>query len=172
MEHSAPVLSEAWSSALTELSTKLASLPHPWAITGSLGFYLQGVPVALHDVDIQTDQLGACAIENHLGAAMTHSVAFRSTSRIRSHFGRAILFGVSVEIMGAIERSDASGVWQPAPDLETLRHWVPWHDRQWPVLDLHYEAIAYRQLGRAERAAHSGPGCMTAPNPDVAMRAI
>ena len=38
-------------------------MPINWAVTGSLRLALQGVPIEVHDIVIQTDKDGAYAIE-------------------------------------------------------------------------------------------------------------
>jgi len=52
-----------------------------WALTGSLGHALQGVPVEVHDVDIQTDREGAYEIERRFSEFVVRRVRFSSTDK-------------------------------------------------------------------------------------------
>lgn len=139
--------------ALRRLHNRLEGIGVCWAVTGSLGFALQGVPVAVHDVDIQTDRDGAYQIAGLFAAVVTAPVAFRADERIRSHFGRLALDGVTVEIMGAIQKRLADGAWEDPVDITFHRRFVAFEGLRVPVLSLAYECQAYRRLGRPERAA-------------------
>lgn len=55
--------------------------------------------------------------------------------------------------MGDVQKLDEGGAWSAPPDICSLRRWVEWQGWRLPVLDLPYEAAAYRALGRPERAA-------------------
>lgn len=153
-----------------------------WALTGSLSFALQGVPVDPTDVDVQTDEPGAYALERRLSrlddaaVAVRDPVSFSTGDGIRSHFGVLAVGGVRVEVMGALQKR-VDGNWEPPVDVAERRTWIAvdgrhgapaddWSDRgadpggtegdasfRVPVLPLAYEATAYERLGRSERAA-------------------
>lgn len=53
-----------------------------WAITGSLGFALQGVATLVRDIDVQTDGPGAFAIEKRFAAYVLKPVEFSATDRV------------------------------------------------------------------------------------------
>ncbi len=124
----------------------------PWAITGSVGFALQGVPAEPHDIDLQTDAVGAYEIERRLAEFVTQEVAFSSTDRIRSYFGALTIDGIRVEIMGDIQKRREDGSWEPSPALEEQRRFVEVEGMRIPVLSLEYEYQAYLKMGRIERA--------------------
>ena len=124
----------------------------PWAITGSLGFALQGVPVKPHDIDVQTDREGAYEIERLLSEFVIERVHFVSAERIRSHLGVLSVDGIKVEIMGGIEKRNAAGEWQPVDDLRRYIRVAVVENVKIPVLSLQYEYEAYMQLGRNDRA--------------------
>ena len=124
-----------------------------WGVTGSVGMAWQGVPLTPHDIDIQTDAVGAYEIERRLAAYVTRPVTFSATERMRSHFGALTIDGVKVEIIGDIERRLADGSWSKPPDLTRIIHWVERDGLRLPVLDLEYEIAAYTQLGRLDRAS-------------------
>ncbi len=139
--------------ALRRLHDRLAADGLPWAVTGSLGFALQGVPVAVRDIDIQTDREGAYRIAALFAASVTLPVAWRADERIRSHFGRLTLDGMAVEIMGAVQKRLADGAWEDPVDIARYRQFVAFEGLRVPVLSLAYECQAYRRLGRLEKAA-------------------
>lgn len=59
--HDAPAIPTAHLAALRHIVATLARSPIDWALTGSTSFALQGVPVAVGDIDVQTDAVGAYA---------------------------------------------------------------------------------------------------------------
>lgn len=126
-----------------------------WALTGSFAFYLRGIDVSVHHIDIQTDDTGAYAIgqvlEDH-GFECLEPVHYKQSDSIRSHFGRFRFDDVVVEIMGDIEKSTPDGKWKSTPPLTSLIETVIWEGLYVPVLNLEYEYQAYELLGRKERA--------------------
>ncbi|MEJ2351403.1 MAG: hypothetical protein P8Y03_16570, partial [Anaerolineales bacterium] len=72
---------------LRKILTQLKDRPVNWAVTGSLGMALQGVPVEVHDIDIHTDGDGAYEIERYLAEFVVKPVRYRESEHIRSHFG-------------------------------------------------------------------------------------
>ena len=123
-----------------------------WAVTGSCGFALQGLDVAVHDIDLQTDAAGAYAIERVLADKSRRKVEFSAAERIRSHFGALEIDGVKVEIMGDIQKRQGDGTWEAPVNIRSHRRWVMFGDLRIPVVSLEYELTAYLALGRAERA--------------------
>jgi hypothetical protein len=146
------MLSEAHRRALLEIARRLEGKGVIWALTGSTGMALQGVPLEVKDIDMQTDREGAFAIGQEFAAEMFRPVAFSGNERIRSYFGRFVLEGIQVEIMGEIEKRLPDGSWEAPPDLRKVRKWIKWEGTDFPVLDLMYECRAYRLMGRTERA--------------------
>jgi hypothetical protein len=137
--------------ALHDVCKLLADQPIDWAVTASCSLALQGVPVAIHDIDLQTDQTGAYAIEQLFATAVDRPVRFASAERIQSHFGALSLHGVTVEIMGAVQYRRADGGWDAPVDVLQHRRYVTLQDLQIPVLTLSYERQAYAHLGRAAK---------------------
>jgi hypothetical protein len=147
------LLSSAHADAVVELVKIIDGLAEPWALTGSASFALQGVPVDPDDIDLQTTEAGARAVESRLGGAVTEPVECVESEEIRSYLGAARIAGVTVEVMGALQKRRADGNWtEPAPIVD-LRRTVALGDVTVPVLSLAYEARAYERLGRTERAA-------------------
>lgn len=137
---------------LHKIINRLRDAPFHWVVTGSLGMALQGVPVEVHDIDIQTDQEGAYAIEHCLAEHVVQPVAYRESERIRSHFGALEIDGIHVEIMGDLQKRLDHRSWEQPVRVECYRRWVELGELRVPVLSLEYEYQAYLTLGRTERA--------------------
>ena len=137
---------------LRKINTRLNNTSVNWAVTGSLGFALQGVPVEPNDIDIQTDKRGAYEIERRFSEFMTKRVTFSSTERIRSHFGELMIDGIKVEIMGDIQKRLEDGSWENPVDLEHHKQVVEVEGMQVPVVSLEYEYQAYLKLGKIDKA--------------------
>lgn len=147
------MIDPAFQETILLIHDRLAETAVLWVITGSLGMALQGVPVSVHDIDLQTDAAGAYEIERLFASHITRPVAFSATEKIRSHYGTLELNGLPVEIMGDVEKRLENGRWQQPPNLTMLRHFVRLENKLIPVLDLAYERDAYEKLGRLEKAA-------------------
>ena len=76
---------------------------------------------------------------------------FCGNAKIRSHFGKYLIDGMEVEIMGDIQKS-AGDHWEDIVPLESILDYISWHDVSIPVLKLSYEAEAYEKLGRIAKA--------------------
>ena len=137
---------------LRQIHARLSNTDVNWVVTGSLGFALQGVPVQPNDIDIQTDKVGAYAIESLFSDVVTRRVKFSATERIQSHFGALQIDGIQVEIMGDIQKRGADGVWEEIVDPARYRLMVEIDGMLVPVLSLEYEYEAYLKFGRTERA--------------------
>lgn len=136
------------------LETLLEGVPDvEWALTGSTGFALQGVPADPGDIDVQTDRSGAYAIERAFDDSVVDPVEHVERSRMQSHLGRLDLSGVTVDIMGSVRKRREDGTWDEPVDVVDHREFVNWQGYRVPVLSLAYEADAYDRLGRPERAA-------------------
>ncbi|WP_206425329.1 nucleotidyltransferase domain-containing protein [Staphylospora marina] len=137
---------------LKEIGSKLEHTSIVWAVTGSTGMALQGMPVIPSDLDLQTDRDGAYALASLFSDRIVRPVTFSSTERICSHFGAFEILGVQVEIMGDVSKRMPDGKWEDPVDVKQVRRWVNWRGMRLPVMDLAHEAEAYRRLGRTEKA--------------------
>lgn len=139
-------------SVLELVADRLVSLTRPWAVTGSLGMRLQGVPFAVHDIDLQSDRLGVLAMAEILSEFVVEPPTLRESSILRSYFGALQVGTVRVELMGDLRKRADDGGWEPPTQVADHLCQVTWRGRIVPVLDLHYEEQAYRRLGRGEHA--------------------
>lgn len=122
-----------------------------WVVTGSVSFCLQGVPLSPNDIDIQTDEDGAYKIEELFSNRVIKEVEFSSTDKIRSHFGALMIHGIVVELMGGVQKY-YDGEWEDPIDIDLHKKTVEIAGMEVPVLELSYEAEAYRRFGRVEMA--------------------
>ncbi len=147
------MLTPAHIAALQTISRLAAKEPGlVWALTGSASFAMQGVDVAVHDIDIQTDEASAYKLGTLLKEHCVEPVRFCGTEKIRSHFGRFQVGGAEVEIMGDIEKRLPAGGWEEAVSLAPLILYVDFAGMRLPVVSLRHEAKAYRMMGRTARA--------------------
>jgi hypothetical protein len=87
-----------------------------WVVTGSHSSSLQGVPVKVHDIDIQTDNAGAYEIEHCFSEFVVEGATFSTAERIRSHLGVLVIDGTQVEIVGYIQKRREDGTWEDPVD--------------------------------------------------------
>lgn len=136
---------------LKKIKDRLNDSDINWAVTGSLSFALQGMPVEVHDIDIQTDERGAYEIERLMREYVIRKVEFSQAERIRSYFGALMIDGIKVEIMGDIQKL-VDGRWEEPVDIEKYKKLVYLQGMKIPVLSLDYEYQAYKKMGRIEKA--------------------
>ncbi|GAB4564853.1 MAG: hypothetical protein Kow0047_14900 [Anaerolineae bacterium] len=145
-------LPDRYVEALRVIVSAIGDRPVEWALTGSASMALQGVPVDVHDIDIQTDKDGAFAIADALKEHVTRPVRWSQADRIRSYFGTLEVNGLTVELIGDLQKRLPDGTWEPPVDVRKHRDWVQVGEMRIPVLTIEYEAEAYRKLGRHDRA--------------------
>lgn len=137
---------------LRKLYERLEGTSINWALTGSLGMVLQGVPLAeVHDIDVQTDVVGAYALAELFAEYVTQPVAPVHSEKMCSHWGKLEIDGVLVEVLGDIQKPGPDGEFS-GPRLEQIRCWTLVEGMRVPVLDLHHEEQAYRRMGRIAKA--------------------
>lgn len=146
------MIDQHYLSVLSKIYAQLNVSDVNWVLTGSASFALQGVPTRVHDIDIQTDEVGAHKIERLFSEFIVRKVNLSSTEAIRSHFGILMIDGVRVEIMGDIRKRSENGEWEQPVDLQRHKQFVDVEDMHIPVLSLEYEYQAYLKMGREEKA--------------------
>lgn len=137
---------------LRKIVTCLKNRPIHWVVTGSVGMALQGMPLEVHDIDIQTNRDGAYDIERVLMEHIVRPVRYLESEIIRSHLGMLEIDGIQVEIMGDIQKRLENQSWEAPVRVESYRQWLVIEGMQVPVLSLDYEYQAYFRLGRTEKA--------------------
>lgn len=148
------MVNEAHFQVLSQLCLELSDGKINWAVTGSMSFALQGMPVSVGDIDIQTDAKGAYEIESRFRDYVVQGVRLSEAERMRSHYGALLIDGVRVEIMGDIQkRKPDQTIWEEPTRLEAHKKIIEIDGYPIPVLALEYEHTAYEAIGRYEKAA-------------------
>jgi 3-methyladenine DNA glycosylase/8-oxoguanine DNA glycosylase len=146
------MISEKFAHVLKTICVKLGEADILWAVTGSLGFALQGMNIPVHDIDLQTDKDGAYQIEKSFPDQIVRPVTLSSSENIQSHYGELHIDGVKVEIMGDLQKRLPDGSWEEPVDIRAVKKYAYYRDLTVPVLSLKYEYEAYKKLGRFEKA--------------------
>jgi hypothetical protein len=133
------------------MAHQLRGTPINWAVTASCSLALQGVPVAVHDIDVRTTAADAYALEALFRPYQKRAVTFASTGIVRSHFGALEINGIDVEIIGDMQHRLADGTWEPIVDINRFKVWVALDDIELPVMSLPYLYEAYQLLGRTDK---------------------
>ena len=122
-----------------------------WVLTGSLSFAIRGLDTSIGDIDIQTDKHGAYELQKIFKKYREINVEFKQTEKIRSYFGSIKMKNIKIEIMGDIEKK-IKNEWTTAPDLVLLKENIEFLGMKIPVLPIEYEADAYFNMGRIDKA--------------------
>lgn len=147
---------EVPSEHVSALRSLIACLPLEevnWALTGSTAHALQGVPIEPNDIDVQTDEQGTWKAADALAAYCLSAPRRIESQRMRSLLGSYAIEGIAVELIGAVQKRGWDDSWLAPTDPAEHRQFVLVGDLQIPVLSMEYEAVAYAELGRHERAA-------------------
>ena len=146
------MIKQQYLNALHTIHARLEGNQIRWAITGSFGMALQGMDVAVHDIDIQTDKEGAYEVERRFPECVIQPVRFLMSERICSHLGELEICGIKVEIMGDLQKRLGDGSWEKPVDVNFHKRQVEIEGMKIPVLSLEYEYQAYLKMGRIEKA--------------------
>jgi S-adenosylmethionine-dependent methyltransferase len=154
-----------WRAVLREIARRLAQAGVSYTLVGGASAALHGVPIPVRDLDLETNAEGAYRFQALFPEQVVEPVALRQDetlraepqgTRYRSHFGRFDFDGVSVEVMGELQRREGER-WVPTAartqttvELEGVAVRVSW---------LEEETLAYIRRGRLERAAECLPHC-------------
>lgn len=136
-------------STLQRIKDKIPNVE--WVITGSTGMILQGMSLDPNDIDIQTNEAGANAIERTFSDNVVREVEFVENDDIRSHFGELEINGIKIELMGDLQKK-INGEWEKPIDINKYKEIVEIDGNEFPVMSLKYEYYAYLRLGREKRA--------------------
>ena len=145
------MLNPNYLNVLRKIYARLINTDINWVVTGSLSFALQGIALEPHDIDLQTAEAGAYAIERCFSEFVVRKVVFSSSEKMRSHFGALSIDGIQVEIMGDISKRLKDGSWEEPVNLERYKRLIMVEDMHIPVLSLEYEYHAYLKLGRIQK---------------------
>lgn len=146
-------LPEQHAEVLSLLVERIDPAEHLWALTGSAGLRLQGLDIAVHDLDIQTDAKTIHILEKKLAEFMTVLVHVWESEYTLSYHGQAEIHELQVELLGDVRHRNKDGMWDRPLDIEPILIRVEWRGLKIPVLSLAHEALAYEKMGRIQKAA-------------------
>ncbi len=146
------MVEQSYFAVLRTIYKHLRDTPIVWVVTGSLGMALQGLRLEVHDIDLQTDEIGAYEIEKRFAEHIVQPIRDTTSERIRSHFGILEIEGVKIEIMGALQKRLHGQKWDAPVEVTDYRRFVEVEGMRIPVLSLAYEQQAHRRLGRLDKA--------------------
>ncbi|MFQ6057269.1 MAG: nucleotidyltransferase domain-containing protein [Anaerolineae bacterium] len=142
----------AWREALAQVAERLTGLD--WALAGSAASILQGLAVEPRDLDLLTDAETAYRIAARLDDGVTLPMAWRENEHYASHFGRFVLGGTKIEVMGDLELRgrgctlhlhSTSLIWKRLRPTTFLGHRLR-------LIPLEAQLVANLVLGKEERA--------------------
>lgn len=138
--------------AIKIIAEKLNPEKINWALIGSSNLALQGVDVEAHDIDILTDKEGALEMGKLLKEFTIEYVAYKESEKFKSYYGKFVINGVEVEIMGQLQNINPVGdLWSESTNLSE-KIYIKVDDMEIPAISLKQEYQAYLQLGRQEKA--------------------
>jgi len=146
------MVSPQFINVLRKIHNRLKDCDVNWAVVGSLGLALRGIPIEPHDIDIMTDRLGAYEIGRIFLESVTKRVAPRTSETIQSHFGALEIDGVKVEIMGDFRVRLRDGIWEKPLEMTQYKQMAHVEEMLVPVLSLECEYQLSLKLGRTDKA--------------------
>jgi len=145
-----------WRAVIRQIAWQLNEAGVAYKVVGGAAAALHGVPLSVKDLDIETDADGAYRFQSLFADHVVEPVALRESEVYRSHFGRFDFDGVTVEVMGDLQRREGE-CWVPTAattettvDLDGVPVRVSW---------LEEEVLAYIRRKRLDRAAQCLPHC-------------
>jgi hypothetical protein len=145
-------LPEAHTRALKVVLERVPPEEVRWALTGSAALRLQGLDLAVHDLDLQSEGEAVYLIERRLAEFIKTPLHLWETAQMRSLDGKAEIEGIQVELLANIAHLLPDGNWSGFTDFSRLV-WLDWSGGHVPVFPLADEAEAYASMGRLEKAA-------------------
>ena len=144
-------LPDAHVQALKSLLELIPPEKFGWVLTGSASLRLQGVDVPVHDLDIECPARDIRNIEKALSEYITIPLHVWESAHIRSLDGKAQLGGVEIELISELQVLKPDNNWKSLIEFDQ-KIWLAWHGFQVPLLPLAAEAVAYKEMGREEKA--------------------
>jgi len=145
-----------WRAVLRRVALRLEEAGIIYTVVGGAVAALHGLPLPVNDLDIETDAPGAYRFQELFVDELTEPVSLRESTAYRSHFGRFIIDGVAVEVMGDLKRREddrwvpTSAQTQTTINLDGVAVRVAW---------LEEEILSYIRRRKLERAAACLPHC-------------
>ncbi|MHA2298258.1 MAG: nucleotidyltransferase [Candidatus Hodarchaeales archaeon] len=118
-----------------------------WVLIGSSSLAFQGVTIVPEDIDILTDKQGALVFNELFKQHVVKPVEWSRTEQFESYFGKFLVKGINVEVMGEFKAKEGSK-WRSFSDrLENPRHVIV-NDLPIPVSSLKDQLESYSRSSR------------------------
>jgi len=118
-----------------------------WAIVGSTSLALKGIEIGPKDIDILTTKEGVYKISSLLKEYEAKPVKFSESKIFSSHFGRFLIDGIKVEVMGDL-KAKVEGKWVSLTDRLKRLKYVKVGNARIPVPSLEDQLEVYSKLKR------------------------
>jgi len=145
-----------WRAVLRRLACALEEARIGYKVVGGASIALHGIPVPVKDIDVELDAGDAYRFGELYAAYAALPVSFRESETYRSHLGRFQFDGITVEVMGDLQRCEGSSWVASATRTETT---VDVEGVAVRTCWLEEETLAYIRRGRLHRAAQCLPHC-------------
>lgn len=132
-------------SALRVVVQKLDGARVAWFLVGSASLAVQGVRIRPKDIDICTDKKGALLMDRLFREWVVKPVRFGRFGIFEDWFGKFMIEGVLVEVMGDLKVQSKDGKWISRTGRTKV---VRVEGLRVPVYDLHTALKMYTKLGR------------------------
>ena len=120
-----------------------------YAIRGTASLVLQGLDMNVDDIDILCNAKTALSANLKLSEYLVEEVAFKESPKFKSYFGKFLIDGVKVEIMGDWQIFNDKKGWSKlyTADAEDITH-VKVDDLEIPVTKIELELEVFALMGR------------------------
>ncbi|MDF1515905.1 MAG: hypothetical protein P1S60_19005, partial [Anaerolineae bacterium] len=145
-----------WHSQIKDIAAALKNAQIVYKIVGSAALAMQGVPLQVHDLDIELNVDDIYRMQALFQDNVVESVQYRESEYWRSHIGRIDFSGMQVEVMAGLERRVGQH-WLPSMITTTkvvILDGIAVH-----VITLEEQVLAYLRQGRIERVSLALPFC-------------
>jgi len=136
--------------SLKTIISKLEKTNINWCLVGSLSLYLQDVKIKPNDIDILTDKEGAYKFSNIFKEFERQKVKFRKSDIFYSHYGKFLINGIEVEVMGDLSIFiDGKWVGDIRNRLNSKKV-IKYNELEIPVSPLKEQLDSYEKMNRTK----------------------
>ena len=120
-----------------------------YAIRGTAGLVLQGLDMNVDDIDILCDAKTALNANLKLSEYLVEKVAFKESPKFKSYFGKFLINGVKVEIMGDWQIFNDKKGWSKTYDANAKNiTYVKLNNLEIPITKIELELEVFALMGR------------------------
>lgn len=145
------MISQKHQKAIAVIAASFKKAKIPWACIGSFNLAVQGVNVAVGDIDVMVTAKDHKKVNAILGKYIVLPMSYKESETFRSYFGIFEIYGVQVECIADLAIRKKSGWEKTGVRISTS---VPrdYADTTIHVIPLAEEYKAYKKLGRDKKA--------------------